>query len=227
MRTLLTLSRSERFITMEDTALQETVAPPLGREPRSAHRDSAPLAARGTPQGLRYSARGASSTPSALRISGWTAALGLALATALASSACVNSPSKLPQLDRQFYDNLSSAEQQQMLGVTKKRRASYLQTTELWAKWSTLDADAQDRVRRREVKPGDQEFAAHLAWGQPAEVHKVAEGDREVTFESFIRCTSGPKRGAFVRKNLECDGTAEKLQLALENSRVTEVKYLD
>ncbi|MCA9695998.1 MAG: hypothetical protein KC431_00640, partial [Myxococcales bacterium] len=60
-----------------------------------------------------------------------------------------------------------------------------------------------------------------------ADVRMAEARGRSVAYQTFIRCTSGPKKGQYVRQNLECDGTSSEVQLAIENGIVTEIKYLD
>ena len=66
-----------------------------------------------------------------------------------------------------------------------------------------------------------------MAWGLPAKVRDVEVRDRTVRYDTFIRCTSGPKIGDYVRDNIDCDGTSSEVEIAIENGLITELKYLD
>ncbi len=157
----------------------------------------------------------------------WACALALSSQAVLAQTGCATDPDRLPQLQRQFYDNLSQSEQEALLNTKRKNRETYLKGTSLWPQWEALTSDQKTRVNNREVKAGDPEFAAHMAWGPPADVKEVQKGERAVKFETYIQCTSGPRSGAWVRQNIDCDGTSSEVQLAIEAGLVTEVKYLN
>ena len=78
-----------------------------------------------------------------------------------------------------------------------------------------------------DVKVGFKEFAAHMAWGLPARVRDVEVRGRVVHYQTFIRCTSGPRIGDYVRNNIDCDGTSSEVEIAVENGVISELKYLD
>ncbi len=77
------------------------------------------------------------------------------------------------------------------------------------------------------VKVGYREFQAFMAWGPPADTQLKEADRRSVEFHTFIRCTSGPKTGRYVKNNLDCDGTSSETQIAVENDIVTEINYPD
>ena len=58
-----------------------------------------------------------------------------------------------------------------------------------------------------EVELGFHEFALYMAWGPPADTQDRDANGRPLQLHTFIRCSSGPKRGRYVRSNLDCDGT--------------------
>lgn len=155
------------------------------------------------------------------------AAAALLVFTAF-STACATSPDRLPFLDRQFYENLPSPEAREgFLEVKKAERQAYLEKQGLWQQWAALSEAERDAVGERRVEVGHSQFAAHMSWGPPADVNQKTVGDRTVAFETFIRCTSGPKIGDYVRSNLDCDGTSAETILSIENATVTEIKHMD
>jgi len=152
----------------------------------------------------------------------------LAACLAAAVSACATSPDRLPTLDRQFYENLESdREKEEFLDLKAAERQSFLEQAGLWDRWTELTAEEREGVKNRDVKVGFKQFAAHMAWGPPADTREEMAGERKVRFETFIRCTSGPRVGQYVRNNVDCDGTSSEVRLAVEDGTVTEIKYLD
>jgi hypothetical protein len=142
--------------------------------------------------------------------------------------ACAYSPDRLPRLDRQFYYNLEDQKDQDaFLRLKEAERQAFLEKKGLWQQWTSLSVEEREAVKTQEVKVGSKAFAAHMAWGPPADVQGAHARGRSVEHETYIRCTSGPRAGDFVRNNLECDGTSSEIQLAIENNIVTELKYLD
>ncbi len=164
----------------------------------------------------------APSSRSAGRVAG-IAVVGFALLCG-----CATSPDRLPHLDKQFYYNLEDdKDQDAFLRLKQAQRQVFLEQKGLWQQWTALSVEEREGVKTRSVKVGSQAFAAHMAWGPPADVQLTQVRDRQVEHEIYIRCTSGPKAGQFVRNNLDCDGTSSEIQLAIENELVTELKYLD
>ena len=43
---------------------------------------------------------------------------------------------------------------------------------------------------------------------------------RPLQLHTFIRCSSGPKRGRYVRSNLDCDGTSSETQVSIRDGVV-------
>ena len=142
--------------------------------------------------------------------------------------ACVHSPERLPSLDRQFYDNLpTEREQREFLRLRKSERHDYLVEKHLWQQWEALSEEEREAALQRTPRVGFSEFALHMAWGRPADVRVRETSGRTVRFETFVRCTSGPRTGDFVRRSVECDGTASEVTAAVEDGRVTEIRHLD
>lgn len=143
-------------------------------------------------------------------------------------SSCVHSPDRLPTLDRHFYENLpTEREQREFLRLRKAQRHDYLVEKQLWQQWEGLSEAEREAVYERSPKVGFSEFALHMAWGRPADVRVREASGRTVRFETFIRCTSGPRVGEFVRRSVDCDGTASEVTAAVEDGRVTELRHLD
>ena len=155
--------------------------------------------------------------------------LGAALLTlSLALTACSKSPDRLPTPARNFYYVMEDpAQQEDYLDLKESERQSFLEKVGLWQRWLELSNEEREAVETGAIEVGFKEFAAHMAWGLPAEIRDVEARGREVHFETFIRCTSGPKIGKYVRKNLECDGTSSEVEIAIENAIITEIKFLD
>jgi len=149
----------------------------------------------------------------------------LALALVLASG-CKMNPERLPELDRRFYYNLETPEDQRaFLELRDDERQAFLEKRGLWDKWIALPDDQRKRVLEGDVRPGDQEFAAFMAWGPPADTMLRDRDGRNVRVHTFIRCTSGPKAGRYVRNNLDCDGTSAETQISVVQSSIAEIEY--
>ncbi|MCA9705777.1 MAG: hypothetical protein KDK70_08010 [Myxococcales bacterium] len=142
------------------------------------------------------------------------------------SFACASNPDRLPELDRRFYYNLPSGEEQQaFLRVKASERQSFLEDEGLWAKWQALPASERDAASRGEVELGFHEFALFMAWGPPADTQDRDANGRPLQLHTFIRCSSGPKRGRYVRSNLDCDGTSSETQVTIDGGVVVEIVY--
>lgn len=152
--------------------------------------------------------------------------LGVAVWAALLVAGCANSPDRLPELDRRFYYNLpSGADQQQFLKVKASERQAYLEERGLWDRWQALPASEREAASRGEVELGFHEFALFMAWGPPADTQDRDANGRPLQLHTFIRCSSGPKRGRYVRSNLDCDGTSSETQVSIEDGLVVEIAY--
>ena len=160
------------------------------------------------------------------RRSGLGAALvGLGLAASVVLG-CTHDPDRLPELDRRFYDNLpTGADQQEFLRLKPSERQAYLEDKGLWAQWEALPKAEREAVGRGEVDLGFQEFALYMAWGPPADTQDRDASGRPLQLHTFIRCTSGPKRGRYVRSNLDCDGTSSETQVSIRDGVVVEITY--
>ena len=154
------------------------------------------------------------------------AAVTLMLSMALA--ACTPSPDRLPTPARNFYYVMEAPDQQrEFLALEESERQSFLEKVGLWQRWLELSSEEREAVETRDIEIGFKEFAAHMAWGLPANTRDGESRGRVVHYETFIRCTSGPKAGQYVRLNLDCDGTSSEVEIAIENGVITELKYLD
>ena len=141
---------------------------------------------------------------------------------------CVHSPDRLPTLDRQFYENLpTEREQRDFLRLRKSQRHGYLVERQLWQQWEALSEEEREAALQRAPRVGYREFTLHMSWGRPADVRVRDADGRSVRFETYIRCTSGPHTGEFVRQSIECDGTASEVTAAVEDGIITELRYLD
>lgn len=135
-------------------------------------------------------------------------------------------PERLPELDRRFYENLPSADARKgFLKVKADERQAYLKEHGLWAKWSALPAEQREAAGRGEVELGYAEFALFMAWGPPADTQSRDANGRPMTLHTFIRCSSGPKRGRYVQSNLDCDGTSSETQVSIYEGVVSEIAY--
>lgn len=152
-----------------------------------------------------------------------------ALALGLTALSCALTPKRLPELDRRFYYNLPTAQDQSAFLELRKTedRQAFLQKTGLWDQWLSLSEKERDAAVRGDVQIGFRAFALTMAWGLPADTKVREEPNRRIEFHTFIRCTSGPKIGEYVRNNLDCDGTSSETLVAVENEVVTEIKYVN
>lgn len=173
---------------------------------------------------MRPMAPRSSSRPSHQPRFGALLLLGLALLSPLG---CATNPDRLPSPDRQFYYTLPSPEDRaKFLKLDQAQRQPFLEQKGLWAKWMELSPEEREAAKRGEVKAGYKEFTALMAWGAPADTQQSKTPERSVLFHTFIRCTSGPRVGRWVKKNVDCDGTSNEIEIAVENGVITEVKYL-
>jgi hypothetical protein len=146
----------------------------------------------------------------------------------LSSGACTPNAERLPTPARNFYYVIEDEGRQlEYLKLHESERQGFLEKLGLWQLWTELSSEERQAVESRAVEVGFKEFAAHMAWGLPADVRVAEARGRSVRFETFIRCTSGPKVDQYVRQNIDCDGTSSEVQLAIENGIVTEIKRLD
>lgn len=151
-----------------------------------------------------------------------------AIASPLWCAGCAGNPDRLPELDRRFYHNLSDpTAQQQFLKLDEEERQAFLETQGLWPQWAALSEEERDAAVTGTVKPGYRAFQVFMAWGPPADTRVRNVRGRSVQFHTFIRCTSGPKVGRYVKNNLECDGTSSEKNIAVENDIVTEINHPD
>lgn len=155
--------------------------------------------------------------------------LGAALLTlSLVLTACTPSPDRLPTPARNFYYVMEDpAQQREYLDLKESERQSFLQQIGLWERWLELSNEEREAVETGDIKVGFKEFAAHMAWGLPANTREAEARNRVVRYETYIRCTSGPKIGKYVRSNIDCDGTSSEVEIAVENGIITELKFLD
>lgn len=154
-------------------------------------------------------------------------ATSLALVLA-AMTACTPSVDRLPTPARNFYFVIEDeARQLEYLKLEESERKDFLEKLGLWQRWTELSDEERRSAETREVDVGFKEFSAHMAWGLPADVRLAEARGREVRYETFIRCTSGPKENQYVRQNIDCDGTSSEVQIAIENGVITEIKHLD
>jgi hypothetical protein len=154
--------------------------------------------------------------------------LATLLGLGMLAGACAGNPARLPELDRRFYYNLEDpGAQAEFLDLRDEQRQAFLDKHGLWGQWTALPQEERDAVSTGTVKVGYHEFQAFMAWGPPADTQLKETKRRSVEFHTFIRCTSGPKTGRYVKSNLECDGTASEKQIAVENDVVTEIKHPD
>jgi hypothetical protein len=154
-------------------------------------------------------------------------ALRFASASAFAlACGCANNPERLPELDRRFYYNLETPEEQKaFLDLDDDDRQTFLDDHGLWDKWTSLPDAQRKRALAGDVALGDAEFAAFMAWGPPADTMLRDRDGRDVRVHTFIRCTSGPKAGRYVRSNLDCDGTSAETQVSVQAGVIAEIEY--
>jgi hypothetical protein len=144
------------------------------------------------------------------------------------AAGCSHNPERLPELDRRFYYNLPSPEDQEaFLRVKERERQDFLEDRGLWQKWASLPEAERKAAGAGNVEVGFHEFAIFMAWGPPADTQDRDRDDRPATIHTFIRCTSGPRRGRYVRNNLDCDGTSSETQVSIQNGVVAEIRYPD
>jgi hypothetical protein len=152
----------------------------------------------------------------------------VALTLSLALTACTPNPDRLPTPARNFYYVMEDpAQQSEYLELEESERQSFLEKLGLWQRWLELSSEEREAIETGDIKVGYKEFAALMAWGLPASVRDIEERGRVVHYETFIRCTSGPRIGEYVRSNVDCDGTSSEVELAIENGVITELKFLD
>ncbi|MFV8751005.1 hypothetical protein ACNOYE_10710 [Nannocystaceae bacterium ST9] len=151
------------------------------------------------------------------------------LALVLAAlTACTPNPDRLPTPARNFYYVIEDeGRQREYLELEESERQGFLEKLGIWQRWTELSNEERQSAETREVDVGFKEFAAHMAWGLPADTRVAEARGREVRYETFIRCTSGPKENQYVRQNIDCDGTSSEVQIAIENGIITEIKHLD
>jgi hypothetical protein len=155
--------------------------------------------------------------------------LGLVVALLAATvTGCASSPDRLPELDRRFYFNLPTGDdQQQFLRVQASERQAFLEDKGLWAQWTQLPVAEREAASLGEVELGFHEFALFMAWGPPADTQDRDANGRPLQLHTFIRCSSGPKRGRYVRSNLDCDGTSSETQVSMHEGLVVEITLTD
>jgi hypothetical protein len=152
----------------------------------------------------------------------------LALSLSLLLGACTPNPDRLPTPARNFYYVIEDeGAQLDYLKLEESERQGFLEQLGLWQKWIELSNEEREAVSAGDIKVGFKEFTAHMAWGLPASVRDVEAGTRVVHYQTFIRCTSGPRIGDYVRSNIDCDGTSSEVEIAVENGIISELKYLD
>lgn len=150
------------------------------------------------------------------------------LTLSLALAACTQNPDRLPTPARNFYYVMEDpATQLEYLELEESERAGFLERVGLWQRWLELSNEEREAIETKDIQVGFKEFAAHMAWGLPASERDVESGGRVVHYQTFIRCTSGPKIGQYVRVNIDCDGTSSEVEIAVENGIITELKFLD
>ncbi len=153
--------------------------------------------------------------------------VGLCLGTLLVTSTgCAMTRERLPQLDRRFYDVMQTPEDQRgFLAISEEERQSYLEGKGLWQQWLALPEEERKAAQKGVVELGFHEFQVFMAWGPPADTQDRDRDGREAIIHTYIRCSSGPKRKQYVRSNLDCDGTSDETQVAIQNEIVVEIKY--
>ena len=152
-----------------------------------------------------------------------TALLGL---LTLLVVGCAMTPERLPELDRRFYYNLPSpADQTEFLKLEESSRQGYLQQKGLWQRWVALPAGEREAAKGGIVELGFHEFAMFIAWGPPADTQGHDREGKPATIHTYIRCSSGPKRGQYVLNNLDCNGTSDETQVLVQNDLIVEIRY--
>jgi hypothetical protein len=139
---------------------------------------------------------------------------------------CATTPERLPELDRRFYYNLEDpADQRRFLDIAEPERQAFLEHKGLWQKWAALPPHEREKASHGQVEIGFQEFALFMAYGPPADTSFRDTNGTGATVHTFIRCSSGPKRGRYVRNNLDCDGTSDETQVSIAKGVIVEIKY--
>jgi hypothetical protein len=153
-------------------------------------------------------------------------ALAFALLAMVTIGACATSPDRLPELDRRFYYNLPTPQdQQEFLRLAEPERQPFLEDKGLWRQWMALPQAEREAAANGEIALGHHEFAVYMAWGPPADTQTRDVNDRPILVHTFIQCSSGPKRGRYVRNNLDCDGTSTERQVSIRDGVVSEIQY--
>lgn len=151
---------------------------------------------------------------------------GLLATLVIAATACAMTPERLPELDRRFYDNLPTpTAQERFLDVPAGDRQAFLERAGLWQRWLVLPENERIAAAAGDVKVGFHEFALLMAWGPPADTQTRDVNGRPITQHTYIRCTSGPKAGRYVRDNLACDGTSNETKVTIRDDVVAELEY--
>ena len=139
---------------------------------------------------------------------------------------CATTPDRLPELDRRFYFNLPTPDDQtEFLKLAEPERQPFLEDKGLWRKWMALPKAEREAAGRGQIEVGYHEFAVYMAWGPPADTQTRDRNDRPMLVHTFIRCSSGPKAGRYVRNNLDCDGTSTERQVSIRDGVVAEIIY--
>lgn len=163
------------------------------------------------------------------RLSSVVALALLVIVTGSSQVGCARTPDRLPNLDRRFYALLPTPTEQEAFLRERKdeQRRELVKSSGLWAKWLSLPPEQREAAAAGVVRPGFDEFALFMAWGPPADTQQRDAVGRGVPslLHTFIRCSSGPRAGRYVRDNLECDGTSEETQVAVQDGVVTEIRY--
>jgi len=151
---------------------------------------------------------------------------GALLLALLVVGACAMTPDRLPNLDRRFYEVMDTPEEQKaFLLIEEQSRQDFLEKHDLWEQWAALPPEQRKAAEAGEVRVGFHEFALFMAWGPPADTLTRDRDGRSAIVHTYIRCSSGPKRGRYVRNNLDCDGTSDETQVAIDDDLVIEIKY--
>jgi hypothetical protein len=75
------------------------------------------------------------------------------------------------------------------------------------------------------VELGFTEFAVFMAWGPPADTREREFNRGGARVHTFIRCSSGPKAGRYVRSNLDCQGTSDETLVTIQGGIAVEISY--
>lgn len=135
-------------------------------------------------------------------------------------------PDRLPELDRRFYYNLDSpADQSEFLQLEESQRQAYLEKKGLWQQWVALPAGEREAAKGGLVELGVHEFALFIAWGRPADTQNHDREGKPAIIHTYIRCSSGPKRGQYVLNNLDCNGTSDETQTLIQDDIIVEIRY--